>query len=409
MSLMSLAGWGKWQISFLSGYLVKTAGVQIAAFFFIFLFAGVYRARAGSPDRTAVIYASTDSKLVVAETITPQNQPSPEEQQESEPDQSPTSVPVSPELSGTQLDVCNSVMTDGATWLDRIHAMVQEKTCQPAVWFDSFFGEDHVLLDLRPGAFIMFRNSARLTEGLKVAYASDFSISLDLPRWESTLRHASLYIESRSEIDKSTVQQGQPIQPEPGLNQKTGVRQPIIGVRIDPYIKSLALLISVDSGVKINMHPNAFFRMRYQYSKKLGKANIIRLSEIAMYRAVEHFSNTVRFEVERNISTFSLVRWGSSINYIDDTPGVKWDTGISYFTLLTRKSAISFDTSVWGVNDPEWTIENYRVGVLYRLNFYRPWLFFEIEPEVTWPVDEKSGHRNPVLALMSTLEIQFGK
>ena len=389
---------------------MKISGVQTAAFFFIILFTGLYSARAESPGGQPGTNSITpDSSLVGTEATPAQNQSLPAEQQEIEPgqDSQPAEQTVTTELSGTQSDTCKTDITDGATWIDHVHALVQEKTCEPAVWFDNFFGEDHVLLDLRPGTFIIFRNSARLTEGLKVAYASDFSISFDLPRWERTLRHARLYIESRSEIDRYSAQQGQPI--EPGINQETGVRQPIIGVRIDPYIKSIALLVSIDSGVKINMHPNAFVRMRYQYSKAFGGVYLIRSSEIAMWRAVEHFSNTLQLDLERNINTFTLVRWGNSINYIDDTPGVKWNTGISYFTLLTRKSAISFDTSMWGVNDPEWTIEDYRIGSLYRLNFYRPWLFFEIEPEVTWPVNEKSGHRNATFVLMSTLEIQFGR
>ena len=382
---------------------MKISVVQTAVFFLIFLFAGFFDARAESPGQVVTSPVTTDSILTGTETPPPQIPSLPSEQKVVEPGQEsqPVEQAITTKLSETQLDTCSPVMTDGATWLDRVHAMVQEKTCEPAVWFDSFFGEDHVLLDLRPGTFIKWRNSATLTEGLKVAYAADFSISFDLPRWERTLRHARLYIESKSEVDKFATQRGKPIQP--------GVRQPIFGVRIDPYIRSLALLVSIDSGVKINIHPNAFIRMRYQYSKAFGEVYLIRFSEIAMWRAVEHFSNTLQLDLERNINTFTLVRWGNNISYIDDTPGVKWNTGISYFTLLTRKGAISFDTSMWGVNDPEWAIENYRIGSLYRLNFYRPWLFLEIEPEVTWPVNEKSGHRNATYALMSTLEIQFGK
>ena len=156
------------------------------------------------------------------------------------------------------------------------------------------------------------------------------------------------------------------------------------------------------------MQPDAFIRMRYQYSKTFGEVYLIRFSEIAMWQAVEHFSNTLQLDLERIITSFTFVRWGNSVTYIEDTPGVAWNTGITLFTQLTPGSAISFDTSMWGVNHPEWTIQNYRVGSLYRLNFYRPWLFFEIAPEVTWPEDER-GRRNSAYALMSTLEIQFGR
>src|SRR4030065_1479913 len=108
------------------------------------------------------------------------------------------------------------------------------------------------------------------------------------------------------------------------------------------------------------------------------------------------------------MTTFTLIRWSNYVTYAEGTAGITWNTGISLLTQLTPRSAISYDTSMWGVNHPAWTIQNYRVGSLYRLNFYRPWLFFEIAPEVTWPKDE-SGHRESTYALMSTLEIQFGR
>jgi hypothetical protein len=340
---------------------MKISGVQTATLFFILLFAAFYDARAEPPGQTGT--------------------------------------------NSTTLDPCTTVNAAGDTWLDRIHALVQDKTCEPAVWFDNFFGSDHVLLDLRPGTFIILRNSARLTEGYNVAYVGDFYLTLNLPKWERLLKNARLYIESRSDADKYTTQPGYPIQP--GINRATGVRQPVVGVRVDPYIRPRAL-VSIDSGIKINMHPDAFIRMRYQYTTAFSKVYLIRFSEIAMWQAVEHFSNTSQLDFERNITTFTLVRWGNSVTYIEDTPGIAWNTGISFFTQLTPKSAISFDTSMWGVNDPGWTIQNYRVGSLYRRNLYRPWLFFEIAPEVTWPKDE-SGHRKSTYVLMSTLEIQFGK
>ncbi|HHT9114326.1 MAG TPA: hypothetical protein ACFYD0_13500 [Candidatus Wunengus sp. YC65] len=350
---------------------------------------------------------TTDSSLVGTETTPPPDPSSPVIQQEGETSQAPQPVDqtVTTNQPGPQAAPCTTVKADGDTWLDRVHALVQDNTCEPTVWFDSFFGKDHILLDLRPGVFIILRNTARWTEGDTVAYVQDFHLALELPQWERLLRKSRLYIESRSDAEKYTAQPGEPVQP--GVNRATGVRQPIIGLRVDPYTRP-HVLIRIDSGIKINMHPDAFIRARYQYLKTFGEVYLIRFSEIALWQAVEHFSNTFQVDLERKITTFTLVRWGNNVTYIEDTPGVTWNTGISFFTQLTPKSAIFYDTSMWGVNDPEWIIQNYRVGSQYRRNFYRPWLFFELEPEVTWPKDE-SGHRKSTFAFMATLEIQFGK
>ncbi|HLE16818.1 MAG TPA: hypothetical protein VI728_00880 [Syntrophales bacterium] len=375
--------------------------------FFILLFTGFHGASAEPPEQPGINSTTTDSNLVNTETTTPPDPSSPAAQQERETGQAPqpAAQTVTAEQLGPQADPCATVKADGDTWLDQVHALVQDNTCEPAVWFDSFFNRDHILLDLRPSVFIILRNTARWTEGHPVAYVQDFHLALELPQWERLLRKSRLYIESRPDADQYTAQPGQPVQP--GVNRATGVRQPIIGVRVDPYTRPHTL-VRIDSGIRINIHPDAFIRMRYQYLKTFGEVYLIRFSEIAMWQAVEHFSNTSQVDLERKITTFTLARWGNNVTYIEDTPGVTWNTGISFFTQLTHRSAISYDTSMWGVNDPEWIIQNYRVGSQYRRNFYRPWLFFELEPEVTWPKDE-SGHRKSTYAFMATLEIQFGK
>ncbi len=289
--------------------------------------------------------------------------------------------------------------------MDQVHGFVQDNTCEPAVWFDTFFVKDHVLLDLRPGTLIVLRNSARWTEEQGVVLMFDYHFEWRLPQWKKFLKKSKLYFESRSVADRYSIQPGQPV--PPGVDRETGVRKPTIGVRADLYTR-LRALISIDTGVKIGIHPDAHIRMRYQYVLPFGGVYLFRFSEIAMYQVIEHFTNTTQLDLERKFTTFTFVRWGNNVTYTEGTAGVAWNTGVSLFTQLTPKSAISYDTSMWGVNHPDWVIQNYRVGSLYRRNFYRPWLYFELSPEVTWP-KAASGQREPVYAFMATLEVQFGK
>jgi hypothetical protein len=224
--------------------------------FFIIFFAGFYGASAEPPGQPGTNSTTTDSNLAGTETTTRQNPSSPAAQQERETGQAPqpAAQTVTAEQLGPQADPCATVKADGDTWLDQVHALVQDNTCEPAVWFDSFFNRDHILLDLRPSVFIILRNTARWTEGDTVAYIQDFHLALDLPQWERLLRKARLYIDSRSDADIYTAQPGQPVQP--GVDRETGVRQPVIGVRVDPYTRPRTR-VSIDSGIRINMHPDA--------------------------------------------------------------------------------------------------------------------------------------------------------
>jgi hypothetical protein len=252
---------------------------------------------------------------------------------------------------------------------------------------------------------ITLRGSVRWTEGQGLTYIRDYHFEWRLPQWQKYLKKWKLYVSSRSSANKYTTQPGQPV--VPGVDPKTGDRKATVGVQADLYTR-LRSLISIDTGVKLAIHPDAHVRMRYQYTHPFADVYTFRFSQIAMYQAIEHFTDTTQLDVERKVSTFSFIRWGNNVTYTEGTAGVTWNTGVSFFTTLSPKSAISYDINMWGVNHPEWVIQNYRLGSLYRRQFYRSYLFFELAPEVTWPKDVM-GQRNPVYAFMFTLEIQFGK
>jgi hypothetical protein len=379
----------------------------IVFFSLVLLFAGFQGASADPPGQPATNSIVTDNDVGSTETSTLENPTSPEAQQGLKTDQPPQpgAQAENTERFGPQVDPCFTVTVEGDTWLDQVHGFVQDNTCEPSVWFDTFFVKDHILLDPRPGTFIILRNSPRWTEGHGVDIIRNYSIRYRLPQLENLLKRAKVYLVSASPADKVTTQPGQPV--DPGIDPETGARKPIVALRADLYTR-LRSLVSIESGVKISLHSDAYIRARYQYTKPFSEIYLVRFSNIAMWQIIEHFTNTTQLDLERKITTFTFVRWGNNVTYAEGTSGITWNTGISLFTQLTPRSAISYDTSVWGVNHPAWILQNYRVGSVYRQGFYRPWLFFELAPEITWPRDS-SYHRNSVYAFMATLEIQFGK
>ena len=300
---------------------------------------------------------------------------------------------------------CAYYEVSGKSWLDQTHSFVERKLCEPAVWFDGFFGEDRVLEDIRPGSFVKWRNAARWTESNDIDYLADFTVRWRLPRLENWLQKAKLFLVSGSDEEEFNAQPGQAI--SPGIDPDSGTRTPVIGVQVD-HAALLRSLISIDAGVKIRMPPDPYIRMRYQYSRPFLEVYLVRFIETALFSYAQHFRETSQLDLERKISTFTLLRWSNYATYVEGTPGVNWNSGISLITQLSPKSAISYDASTWGVNYPYWTIDNFRIGSRYRRNISRPWLFLELEPEVTWPKDV-TGERKSLYAFSVTLEAQFGK
>ncbi len=374
----------------------------------VLLLAGFQGASAQTPGTPVKNPATTDNPVESTETNTLQNSSSTTgEQHESKTSSipQPEAKTAKPEKAQLKINSCSSAGAAGGTWLDQTHVFVDKNLCEPAVWFDNFFGEALVLENVRPGFFVSLRDSIRWTEGGNVDSIRDFSLRWDLPHLEKLLKKTGFFIVSGSDADKFTTQPGQPA--NPGVDPATGNRKTTFGVRVD-FFNWLRSLVSIDTGIIVHVPPDPFIRVRYQYSKPFGDVYLTRFTETVLQRAVEHFTETSQLDLERKITTFRLLRWSNYATYTEDTDNITWNTGISLITQLSNKSAISYDTSMWGVNHPKWAIQNSRIGSRYRRNFYRPWLFFELMPEVTWPRYGR-GQNNPVYALMTTIEIQFGK
>jgi hypothetical protein len=272
---------------------------SITLFFSLILFfAGFHGASAETPGQPGTNSTATDSgpSGPVSTEMTTQQDPSSPPPQEPKTDQAPQPAAQTEtgERLGPQVYPCYTVRVAGDNWLDQVHDYVQDHTCEPAVWFDTFFVKDHVLLDLRPGLLIILRNSARWTEGLGFTYIHDYHLEWELPQWQKMLKKWKLYFDSRSDANKYTTQPGQPV--DPGVDPNTGNRKATIGVRADLYTR-LRSLVSIDSGVKLAIHPDAHIRTRYQYTLPFGEVYTFRFSQIAMYQAIEHFTDTTQVDL----------------------------------------------------------------------------------------------------------------
>jgi hypothetical protein len=361
---------------------------------------------AGAPPVTNP--TATAGGIVTTGTTTPEKASTAGEQPVTGPTATPgalvTAATTTPEAK-PGINPCATARVAGETWLDQTHDFVDKNLCEPAVWFDSFFGEDRLLEDVRPGIYSTLRESARWVEGKGITYINDFSLRVRLPRLERLLKKARIYLVSESKIDQLTAQPGQPV--NPATDPATGIRRPALEVRGD-ILSRLRSLVSIDAGIKVHLPLDPFVRVRYQYTRPLGGPYLLRFSETLLERYREHFSETSQLDLERKISAFTILRWSNFATYTEGTAGVAWNTGPSLITQLTPKSAIAYSANMWGVSHPEWTIQNYRLATLYRRNFYRSWLFFELLPEVTWPKDV-IGQRKAVYAFTATLEVQFGR
>ncbi|MCK4838367.1 MAG: hypothetical protein KAS94_06155, partial [Desulfobulbaceae bacterium] len=155
-----------------------------------------------------------------------------------------------------------------------------------------------------------------------------------------------------------------------------------------------------------------YSRISYRRLLHIGGANVIRFKQIGFWDSVNDLGETSRLDLERALAHEITGRLSLIGTYYDYEPnsetnnGLNWGVETSFFKHLTTKTAASFDLGAYGVTRPGTRATRYRIASRIRTNIFRPWLFFEIEPEVTFLTPE-TGSRNTVGAIMVMMEIQF--
>lgn len=125
--------------------------------------------------------------------------------------------------------------------------------------------------------------------------------------------------------------------------------------------------------------------VRYRYQGALGNAGNYRFTQRLQYETGEGAYATTQLELNRALGDNAIVRWANKGEYGEERDGVEWVTRLSLFqrhkvTKRRRKLGINYFGAVNGVTDPDSYVKNYRLGVLFRRQVYRPYLFLELEP-----------------------------
>src|SRR6056297_637007 len=74
------------------------------------------------------------------------------------------------------------------SWLDRTHSYLSRKLCEPAAWFDGFFGTDRAYEETPIGSFFRVRNSMIWDESEDFGHEIRLSANISLPRVSDRVR-----------------------------------------------------------------------------------------------------------------------------------------------------------------------------------------------------------------------------
>ena len=276
------------------------------------------------------------------------------------------------------------------SWYDDTQVYVNSSFCEPALWFDNFFGSERVFQEGAAGTYIRWRNDFSYDEVEDFKFNSDISFSIELPGMQDRLR---LTFESDEDEQLRDI--------APGSNQESTNS---LGLQLDVTENSRSKF-----NVSISLSPR--IRLRYRYTYPVYETIILRLTQELQREKAVHSSRTL-IDFEKLFKNQLFFRSSSEGRLSEEFDGVDWLQAFVLYQRVNKKTSLSYELSANGITEPLTLATNYRVAVRFRKNFHRRWLFYEISPELTWPVsfdeDAQLTDRHSKWLIFFRFEVHFG-
>ena len=163
----------------------------------------------------------------------------------------------------------------------------------------------------------------------------------------------------------------------------------------------------LDLGIRLSGGPFTRARGRYYYA--FNEQTIGRITQDLVFDIKHVWYETSRFSLQHYANSGSFYQWVVQAKHGDETDGTEWSITASRADKLSERSALTSFISAVGATDDDWNddeSEIYKLGFNYRRSVLRPWFFFELEPQLTYP-RKYDYHSN--WHFVAGIEIQFGR
>ena len=277
------------------------------------------------------------------------------------------------------------------SWYDETQVYVNSSFCEPALWFDNFFGSDRIFNEGAAGTYIRWRNDFTYDEEEYFEFKTNLSFSIELPGMENRLR-----LTFESDEDEAL----RDISPDQESTTNT------LGLQLDVKQNERSKF-----NVSISLSPR--IRLRYRYTYPAFESITLRLTQELQREQAIHSARTL-IDFEKLFKNQLFFRSSSEGKLSEEFDGVDWLQAFVLYQRINKKTSLSYEGSASGVTEPLVLATNYRLGVRFRKNFHRKWLFYEIAPELTWPVtfdeerQEITEERRSKWLIFFRLEVHFG-
>jgi hypothetical protein len=264
---------------------------------------------------------------------------------------------------------------------DHTHDLLERGILQQVVRFDDFFGKANNQKELHTSYLLRWRNSLRLQSGGGFNLGTALRANVELSRISERL------LLTISGDDKSDL--FAPSLPEdpgnPGFDRTSRTARIVNTELRYQLMRSEDTDFFLGSGVELALPPQLFARTRFQRYQRINELSLVRFAETLFVKTPYGVGETTELSFEHSLNRKTLLRLANTGTVSQEIKALEWGSELSMLHELSTRSAVTVTGGIYGNTGFEDWVNNYRVLLRYRRNFLRPWLFYELEPQVTWP------------------------
>ena len=270
-------------------------------------------------------------------------------------------------------------------WVDTTHAYATDRAQALTEWMDNFFGDPNYDLEKAESLLrVVWRNEFDQSDGYNTKVR--LRGKLQLPKISKRL---NLFFGGEDGDDLSNDERKS--EDRAGLLYTIDQRK---RSRVD-----LTLGFSSE-GFKPGV--------RYRNQGPLYEDSSYRFTQQVEYRDNKGYFTTGELNFDKALTRADLLRFSNEAVYGEKTEGTEWQSAL---ILYQRRSLHKKDPRVFawfgsinGVTDPAY-VKNYRLGVLFRRQLYRPYLFVELQPSYNFRKHRDDDERREAWSLELNFEV----
>jgi hypothetical protein len=273
------------------------------------------------------------------------------------------------------------------SWVDVRYKDLNRRADVFANWVDDFFGHARSVQD-SPASIVRIRPQFEWDEQEDTDWKIRATGRLHLPRTSDRL--SLVFLGQREDFEDEFYDPAGTTDGDSTLGLEYQIR--------DEERHWVYLFAGMKAG------PKGKLGVRYRYQAPFLKRNRFRFSEEFYWVGGDGFGTLTRADIDRTLSSSTLLRWANKAEYSEESNGVEWNSRVAWVKRLDEDAAFRAFTFIRGETDPE-ILNSRGFGVAYRRKFLRDWLFWELEPRYAWRKRRQDRDRDGVAMVTLRFEV----